>query len=478
MTKGQLVTPVLLAGGAGTRLWPLSRKSYPKQFVELVNGHSLFQECALRTTTAQNIVFNKPITVISSEYRFIAAEQLRSVGIEPGAILLEPSSKNTAPAILAATLFALKKNPEAVLLVSPSDHLITDLTTFQKTITDGLVAIKAGKLVTFGIQPTKPETAYGYMEVDIKKELKIFDIKRFVEKPTKEVAIEMISEGNYLWNSGIFLFHAKDMASAYKEYCPDIFDAATDALDRAEEDLDFLRLDPKSWDKCPDISIDYAIMEHSQNLVTVPFLGDWADLGGWDAVWAAQSQDQNGVAASENTTSIECSNVLLRSGVDGPHLVGLGLENTIAVATKDAVLVAKMDRTQDVKKVVEKLQKDKVSQATSSLKDHRPWGWFETLEIDARFQVKRIVVNPRSALSLQSHHHRSEHWIVVNGTAQVTIGEEVSLLTEGQSVYIPVGATHRLENPGLINMVLIEVQTGSYLGEDDIIRYDDIYSRA
>jgi len=472
-----LITPVLLAGGSGTRLWPLSRKSYPKQFSNLIGNASLFQQSALRLVSSDIIEFAPHITMTNFDFRFIVGEQLQGIGINPGPILIEPEGKNTGPAILAASLFAFENDPNAILLVAPSDHVIHNVEAFHEALACGLSAVMQGKIVTFGITPTRPETGYGYLELSEASSGAAVDLLRFVEKPDVELAQEMLDAGRYLWNAGIFMFRALDMIEAFKQYSPENIAPVKSALDTAKSDLDFLRLDPDAWSRCDDISIDYAIMEQAKNLTVVPFSAGWSDLGGWDAVLEEMEHDENGVAASSNAHAIDCKDTLLRSESGSLELVGLGLKDIIAVAMQDAVLVAHKGRAQDVKTVVALLKSTQVSQAEKFPKDHRPWGWFETLSISGRFQVKRIFVKPGAALSLQSHHHRSEHWIVVEGTAKVTVDKRVELITEGQSVYIPLGAVHRMENPGKVPMVLIEVQTGTYLGEDDIIRYEDIYAR-
>jgi mannose-1-phosphate guanylyltransferase / mannose-6-phosphate isomerase len=471
------VIPVLLAGGSGTRLWPLSRKSYPKQFSNLIGDHSLFQQSALRLTSSDKVKFAPHVTMTNSDFRFIVGEQLQGVGIQPGPILIEPEGKNTAPAILAASLFAFERDEDAILLVAPSDHVIPDLGAFHSAVLTGLDAVKNRKIVTFGITPTRPETGYGYLELSKLTSGEAVDLVRFVEKPDASNALTMLEAGNYLWNAGIFLFRACDMIEAFERYAPELIGCVKTALGEVKADLDFMRLDPDAWSKCHNISIDYAVMEHAPNLVAVPFSAGWSDLGGWDAVWEKMEQDDNGVAVSSHAHAIDCKNTLLRSENEGLEIVGLGLENILVTAMPDAVLVVHKDRAQDVKKVISKLKSEKITQAETFPKDHRPWGWFETLAVRRRFQVKRIFVKPGAALSLQSHHHRSEHWVVVEGTAKVIVNDNVKLLTEGQSVYIPLGAVHRMENPGKMPMVLIEVQTGAYLGEDDIVRFEDKYSR-
>lgn len=471
-----MIHPTILCGGSGTRLWPLSRKSYPKQFVPLVGEETLFQSSARRLTGPE---FTAPMILTNSDFRFIVTEQLAQVGIDPGAILIEPEGRNTAPAVLAAAIYLHAQDPEAILLVAPSDHVIPDSAAFHAAIERGLLAVKDGKLVTFGIRPNRAETGYGYLELAAKPDGSGMaqSLTRFVEKPNAANALAMLNAGNYLWNAGIFLFRAADMIAAFEAHAADLVVPVRASVTEAANDLGFLRLAPAPWAKARDISIDYAVMERANNLAVVPFDGDWSDLGGWDAVWSEGARDEAGVGISGAASAIECENSLLRSDSEGVELVGIGLKNVIAIAMNDAVLVADMSRAQDVKKAVDALKLKGAKQATQFPKDHRPWGWFETLVRADRFQVKRITVHPGAALSLQSHHHRSEHWIVVSGTAKVTVGDTVNLITENQSVYIPLGALHRMENPGKVPMVLIEVQTGAYLGEDDIVRYEDVYSR-
>jgi mannose-1-phosphate guanylyltransferase / mannose-6-phosphate isomerase len=470
----QNITPVILCGGSGSRLWPLSRKSYPKQFVPLVGDKTLFQNSAERLIGPQ---FKNPVIVTNSDYRFIVSEQLQEIGIDPGAILIEPEGRNTAPAILAAALFEYQINPDAILVVAPSDHIIKDVNAFQLAIEEAYNEALHGQLVTFGIKPTHPETGFGYLELSEISTAQAVPLKAFVEKPDLINAEKMFQSENFLWNSGIFLFQAKDIIEAFKKYSPSDLDAVNLSLTNSSNDLGFCRLNPTDWVKTENISIDYAIMERSKNLSVVPFSAGWSDLGGWDAVWRENMSNANGVNTSNNATAIGCENSLIRSEDDSIEVVGIGLKNIITIAMKDAVLVADMSKSQDVKKAVDILNEKKASQATHFPKDHRPWGWFESLTIDEKFQVKKIHVHPGASLSLQSHKHRAEHWIVVSGVAEVTIDAEVKLISENQSVYIPLGAIHRMRNPGENPMELIEVQTGTYFGEDDIFRYDDIYSR-
>ncbi|KEO51733.1 mannose-1-phosphate guanylyltransferase/mannose-6-phosphate isomerase [Thioclava pacifica] len=472
-----MITPILLAGGSGTRLWPLSRRSYPKQFTPMIGEETLFQASARRLSGTG---FADPVVLTNAEFRFIVTEQLSAIGQDPGAVLLEPAGRNTAPAILAAALWLAQRDPEALMLVSPSDHVISDAQAFWAAIESGIPAARAGKLVTFGVTPDRAETGYGYLELVEEAGARPgpIPLRRFVEKPDAPSAQRMCDSGHHLWNAGIFLFSAKAILATFERFAPQLMAPVADAVAAARPDLGFLRLDPEAWAKAEEISIDYAVMEKSPDLVVVPFAGGWSDLGDWEAVRRSLPGARDGVALSGPATAIDCRDSLLRSEDEGLEIVGIGLEGIIAIAMPDAVLVADRSRSQDVKQAVSALKARNAGQATTFPRDHRPWGWFESLVTGDRFQVKRIVVNPGEALSLQSHHHRAEHWIVVQGTAKVTVDERVSLVSENQSIYIPLGAVHRMENPGKVPLTLIEVQTGAYLGEDDIIRYEDVYARA
>lgn len=469
------INPVLLCGGSGTRLWPLSRKSYPKQFASLTGVRSLFQ------TSAELLAgdgFAAPLVVTGTDFRFIVVEQLAETGIDPSAILIEPAARNTAPAILAA---ALQLDGDALLLVTPSDHVIPDASSFRTTVQAAVPAAESGQIVTFGIRPDRAETGYGWLELADRPDADFTSIAqplvRFIEKPDKDSAETLFRDKKYLWNAGIFLFRADTLVAAFERYQPEMLAQVRNAIGEARNDLGFTLLDPKAWSEIEDISIDYAVMEKADNLSVVPYSGAWSDLGGWEAVWREGEGDATGVVTAGPALALDCKDTLLRSENEALQIVGIGLQDIVAVAMPDAVLVAHKDRSQDVKKVVNTLKANGTPQAEMLPRDYRPWGWYESLVVGQRFQVKRIHVKPGAALSLQSHHHRAEHWIVVEGTAKVMIDDEVRLVTENQSIYVPLGAMHRMENPGKLPMVLIEVQTGSYLGEDDIIRYEDVYAR-
>lgn len=471
------LTPVLLCGGHGTRLWPLSRKSYPKQFLPLIDTESPFQACARRLTGP---LFDSPVIITSHDFRFIAAEQCEAVGLRSQSILIEPENRNTGPAVLAAALWLADQDPEAMMLVSPCDHMIPDAAAFRAAVEAAVPAAQDGQIVTFGVVPTRPEPGYGYLELAEGVDLPagpVQKVSRFVEKPDMAKAEVMLQQGGFLWNAGIFLFSVRTIIAAFEIHAPELTEQVRAAVAAKTEDLDFTRLAAAPWEEISPISIDYAIMERDENLGVMPYTGLWSDLGSWGAVWKEGDADARGNVCSAHATAIDCTDTLLRSDHETLELVGIGLSDIIAVALPDAVLVAHRSEDQRVGEVVKALQTRDVPQAVAFPLEHRPWGTFERLAAGNRFQVKRIRVTPGATLSLQSHHHRSEHWVVVQGTARVTVGEEITLLTENQSIYVPLGVTHRLENPGKVELILIEVQTGTYLGEDDIIRYEDIYAR-
>ncbi len=472
------IHPVILCGGSGTRLWPLSRKSYPKQFARLMGDESLFQ-ASVRRVAAKG--FAPPLVVTGEPFRFIVTEQLAAVATSAQAVLIEPVGRNTAPAVLAAAFWLAHSEPDALMLVVPSDHVIADAAAFRTMVAAAVPCAQRGDLVTFGITPTRAETGYGWLELAAGADAAAGvpqPLARFVEKPDPARAEAMLAAGTYLWNAGIFLFTAETLIAAYRAHAPHLIGGVEAAVRAAKGDLGFTRLAAEPWAALEDVSIDYAIMERAANLAVMPYGAGWSDLGGWEAVWQESLPDGAGNVTSAHASAIDCRDTLLRSETEGLELVGIGLDGIVAVAMGDAVLVARKSDGQRVKQAVAALRARGVRQAEAFPVDHRPWGWFESLAEGARFQVKRIVVKPGAALSLQSHHHRSEHWIVVEGTARITIDGKVQLLSENQSVYIPLGAVHRLENPGKLAMVLIEVQTGAYLGEDDIIRYEDVYARS
>ncbi|MEM1130510.1 MAG: mannose-1-phosphate guanylyltransferase/mannose-6-phosphate isomerase [Pseudomonadota bacterium] len=470
--------PVIMCGGSGTRLWPLSRASYPKQFGRILGQTSLFQKTVSRLKETDCA---RPIVVTGGDFRFIVTEQLAAIGRAASSILIEPDARNTAPAVLAAAVRLEQTAPDGLMLVCPSDHAIESADLYLAAIEAGVPAARNGSIVTFGIEPTRPATGYGYLELDtapVPGAPQPVPLRRFVEKPSEDVAKAMLADGNYLWNGGIFLFSVATILAAYERHQPEMTDAVRAAVQNAESDLAFLRLDAAAWAGAPSISIDYAIMEKTDALAVVPLQSGWSDLGAWDEIAREMGPDDHGVATLGDAYAIGCRDTLLRAESGDQVLVGVGLNNVVAVAMHDAVLVADLSDSQRVKEAVTLLKEKGASQATDFLRFHRPWGWYETLSLGDRFQVKRIMVHPGGILSLQSHVHRAEHWVVVEGTARVTVGEEVRLLCENESVYIPLGAVHRLENPGKVDLHLIEVQSGTYLGEDDIVRYEDIYARA
>ena len=463
------ILPVILSGGSGTRLWPLSREAYPKQFLQLAGEHSMLQSTWLRVA---DVATQAPIVVANEAHRFVAAEQLQQVGTTPSAILLEPIGRNTAPAIAAAALEACRDGADPLLLVLPSDHLIRDVAHFHRAILDAADIAEQGKLVTFGIQPTAPETGYGYIKAVGGEGARA--IERFVEKPDLATAQDYVASGEYYWNSGMFLFRASRYLQELERLQPQILAACRASWEKARRESDFIRLDADAFKASPSDSIDYAVMEKTADAAVVPLDAGWSDVGSWTALRDVSEQDANGNAHRGDVIAIDCHDTFAY----GERLIAMvGLDDVIVVETDDAVLVGKSDRMQEVKDVVARLKADGRSEATWHRKVYRPWGAYDSIDNGERFQVKRITVKPGGTLSLQMHHHRAEHWIVVSGTAEVTRGNEVLLLAENQSTYIPLGVTHRLRNPGKLPLELIEVQSGSYLGEDDIVRFEDTYGR-
>ncbi|MBL8255322.1 MAG: mannose-1-phosphate guanylyltransferase/mannose-6-phosphate isomerase [Pseudoxanthomonas mexicana] len=462
--------PVLLSGGSGTRLWPLSREAYPKQFLPLAGDDTMVQATWRRVEAIADLA---PIVVANEEHRFLVAEQLRQIGAPVPAIVLEPVGRNTAPAIAAAALQAMVDGADPLLLVLPSDHVVRDVAGFQRAVREASSAAEAGALVTFGIVPDAPETGFGYIQAEAGEGLR--KVSRFVEKPDATTAQSYLDAGGYYWNSGMFLFRASRYLEELANVRPDIVEAVRAAHASARHDGDFVRLDKDAFAVCPPDSIDYAVMEKTARAMVLPIDIGWNDVGSWSALWDVAERDADGNAHHGDVIAVDSRN----SYAYAQRLVALvGVDDIVVVETDDAVLVARKDRVQDVKQVVARLKEEQRSQAVLHREVHRPWGSYDSVDNGGRHQVKRIKVKPGAALSLQMHHHRAEHWIVVSGTAKVTRGDEILLLSENESTYIPLGVKHRLENPGKVPLELIEVQSGSYLGEDDIVRFEDVYGRS
>jgi len=461
--------PVLLSGGSGTRLWPLSRESYPKQFLPLHGELTMLQETWQRVAP---LATRRPLVVANEAHRFVAAEQLHQVGADPQAILLEPAGRNTAPAIAVAALEAGASGDDPVLLVLPSDHVVRDAAAFRQAVAAALPAAGAGRLVTFGIVPTGPETGYGYIRAAAGEGVRA--VEQFVEKPDLATAEGYVASGDYFWNSGMFLFRASRYLAELERFNPQMLAAVRKAWAGARRDADFVRLDAAAFAEVPSDSIDYAVMEKTDHASLVPLDAGWSDVGSWTALREVSERDADGNAHHGDVIAIDCRNTFAY----GERLIALvGLDDVVVVDTADALLVGRGDRMQEVKEVVARIRQANRPEATWHRKVYRPWGAYDSIDSGQRFQVKRITVKPGASLSLQMHHHRAEHWVVVSGTAEVTRGDEVILLTENQSTYIPLGVTHRLRNPGKLPLELIEVQSGSYLGEDDIVRFEDTYGR-
>lgn len=464
-----------MAGGTGSRLWPLSREFYPKQFHTLIGEQTMLQHTHERLA---NISHHAPIVLCNEGQRFLAAEQLRAGGYSHSGILLEPVGRNTAPAIALAALHAINTqlDDDPILLVLAADHIITNQQAFESCVQSALDYAEAGSLVTFGIVPAKAETGYGYIKRGkTLGETGGFAVDSFVEKPDINTALSYLSSGDYYWNSGMFIFKAKQYLSELEKYRPDILDACKASLANPQSDMDFIRVDKASFEACPDDSIDYAVMEKTQNSVVVPLDAGWSDVGSWSSLWEVSGKDENQNVIHGDVLTVNSRENYLYS--ESKLIATVGVENLVVVETKDAILVANKSEVQDVKSIVNRLKADGRSESKLHREVYRPWGKYDSIDFGGRYQVKRITVKPGEKLSIQMHHHRSEHWVIVSGTAKVTNGDEVIILTEDQSTYIPLGTVHALENPGKIPLEMIEVQTGSYLGEDDIVRFEDRYGR-
>jgi mannose-1-phosphate guanylyltransferase/mannose-6-phosphate isomerase len=470
---GRMIYPVILSGGSGTRLWPMSRSAYPKQLLPLLSELSLLQASVRRVGAGAR--FAAPLILANDEHRFIIAEQLRQIEVKPHTIMLEPVARNTAPAAAAAAAYLAALDPGALMLIMPSDHIIADAGAFLAAVDIGRRAAE-GRLVTFGITPERPETGYGYIRRGAALGIEgAYEVAGFVEKPDQARAESYIASGDYTWNSGIFLFPVEAYLAELEALQPAMAAAAREAVARAKGDLDFLRLDGDAFAAAPSASIDYAVMEHTRNAAVVPVSMGWNDVGAWDALWDVSAKSADGNVEIGDVVAVDCRGSYLR--VEEGLLAAFGVEDLIVVATADAVLVAPKGRAQDVKLLIDRLKAEKRSELTHLSTVHRPWGTYRTIHMGDRVQVKHIMVKPGGKLSLQKHHHRAEHWVVVRGTALVVRGDEEIMLSENQSTYIPLGAQHRLANPGRIPLHLIEVQSGSYLGEDDIVRMEDTYGR-
>jgi mannose-1-phosphate guanylyltransferase len=465
-----MMTPVILSGGSGTRLWPLSRRLYPKQFINLINDTTLFQDTILRLP--KNV--SEPLIVCNEEHRFIVAEQLRQIESGNKGIILEPTGKNTAPAIAIAAMNLLKENNDPILLVLSADHLI-DNNKFLKSIRIASKIAEQGKMVTLGVQPNKAEIGYGYIEVDSSKKNEYYNILSFTEKPNLEIAQQYLDSGNYYWNSGIFIFKASFYLKELEKYEPEIYAICKKSCIETPKDLDFIRLDNNEFIKCPEKSIDYAVMEKTNAGVVVPFQGSWSDIGSWEALWDSKSKDSNNNVAEGDVILSKVKNSYIHSS---NRLVSVNdLSDLFIIDTQDALLVSSKKSSQDIKNIVLKLKADGRSEPDNHRKVYRPWGYYDSIDYGEGFQVKRIFVNPGAKLSLQKHKKRAEHWVIVKGIALITCGDKVFQLEENQSTYIPKGEIHRLENRETRPLEIIEIQTGNYLGEDDIIRFEDDYER-
>ena len=467
------IIPVILSGGSGTRLWPLSRKEYPKQYLPLAGGKTMFQETILRLSGLDKLT--DPIIVCNVDHRFLVAEQCQQIGVKNPKILLEPVGRNTAPAIAAAALQSLKVSDDAVLLVLSADHVIQDIDVFHDAINIASNQAKAGKLAIFGITPTDTNTGYGYIKINKDNIDETYKVEEFVEKPDLETAQTYLEQGNYLWNSGMFMFKANTLIYELTTYSSDIVALVRDAVNNSTQDLDFIRLDKQAFESSPSDSIDYALMEKSDNVIVVPLDAGWSDVGSWSALYDISAKDSSGNVLKGDVITKDTTNTYIYAS---HHMVtAVGVDNLVVIDTPDATFIASQDKAHEVKSIVKSLQKKGRDEVDSNRKVYRPWGWYDCIEVSAHFQVKRLHVNPGAKLSLQMHHFRAEHWVVVSGTATATNGQEILTLTEGDSTYIPIGVTHGLENKTNEQLEIIEVQSGTYLGEDDIVRFEDIYGR-
>ena len=469
-----MIIPVILSGGSGARLWPLSREAYPKQFLPLVDHNTMLQNTALRIAGLSNTT--APLVVCNQEHRFMVAEQLRAVGIQPAGVILEPVGRNTGPAVAIAALHAQREGADPTLLILPADHVIADVEGFRAAVRQVAPHAEAGRLITFGIVPNAPETGYGYIKAGAPlDESGVCAVERFVEKPDVATARNYLESGAYSWNSGMFMFRASAFLAELERFAPAMLAACQQALAAGHADTDFLWLDRKAFAACPKDSIDYAVMEKTERAVVMPLTVGWNDVGSWSALWDVGEHDADGNITRGDVIAVDTRDTYVDAATR--LVTTVGVNNLVVVETADAVLVASKERVQEVKAVVDRLQASQRPEGRSHRKVYRPWGYYDSIDFDQRFQVKRIMVRPGACISLQMHHHRAEHWVVVSGAAQVHRGDEVFLLTENQSTYIPVGIQHRLTNPGKIPLEIIEVQSGSYLGEDDIVRFEDVYGR-
>jgi mannose-1-phosphate guanylyltransferase/mannose-6-phosphate isomerase len=468
-----MLTPVLLSGGVGSRLWPVSREAHPKQFLPLIGEISMLQDTLRRTAGMQAAA---PLVVCNEDHRFMVAEQLRQLDVDAGALILEPQGRNTAPAVALAALHALKSDPEAILLVLPADHLIKDVEAFVAAVSRAMPLASEGRMMTFGVVPTAPETGYGYIKCGASVGDELYELERFVEKPDAAVAQDYLDSGGYLWNSGMFLLRATSFLDELRKHAPDMLACCERAMEAATLDSYFIRPEKEAFIQCPSDSIDYAVMEKTSAGGVVSLDCGWSDVGAWSSLWEVGERDADGNVCRGDVLADNCRDSYFRS--DSRLVAATGVENLVVIETTDAILVADRAKVQDVKRIVSMLKTQQRSEASLHRRVSRPWGSYESLVSSERFQVKRIVVGPGQRLSLQMHHHRAEHWIVVKGTAEVTCEDKVFMLAEDESTYIPLGHKHRLANPGHIPLEIIEVQTGAYLGEDDIVRFEDVYGRS